>query len=71
MDTLNKGLSYSVLQELRGCQVGLKKGQRGVFPSPFPLQRIGLELEEACLAYLKPTISGDGLSWVCEYVIPR
>ena len=66
MDTLNKGLNYSVLQEIRSCQVGLKKGQRGVLPSPFPLQRMGLELEEACLEYLRPMISEDGLSWVCD-----
>ena len=66
MDTLNKGLNYSVLQELRECQVGLGKGQRGVLPSAYPLQRMGLELENECLSYLQPTISEDGLSWVCD-----
>jgi hypothetical protein len=65
MDALNKGLNNSVLQELRECQVGLlKKGQRGVLPSPYLLQRMGLELEKVCGAIFqkRPRTVPDGLS---------
>jgi hypothetical protein len=43
------------------CQEGLKKGQRGVLPSSYPLQQMGTLLEEACVKYLDPTTSTDGL----------
>ena len=48
------------------CQSGLKKGQRGVLPSSYPLKQMGKVLEDACLKYMAPTISEDGLSWVCD-----
>ena len=66
MDTLNKGINYSVLDEMSRCQSGLKKGQRGVLPSSYPLKQMGKVLEDACLKYMAPTISEDGLSWVCD-----
>jgi hypothetical protein len=66
MDTLNKGINYSVLDKIARCQHGLNKGQRGVLPSSHPLKQMGKSLEEACVKFLDPTISEDGLSWVCD-----
>ena len=57
-----------MLGELRACQEGLHKGQRGLLPSKFPVQQIAarVEREASKYAYLELVPDDTGAIWVFE-----
>jgi len=66
MDTCNKGFNYSVLGELRACQEGLHKGQRGLLPSSFPVRQIAARVEREAAKYMELVPDDTGAIWVFE-----
>jgi hypothetical protein len=66
MDTCNKGFNYSVLGELRACQEGLHKGQRGLLPSSYPVRQIAARVEREAAKYMELVPDDTGAIWVFE-----
>ena len=67
MDTSNRGVNYAVVNELRQCQTGYKKGVHGMaIPSAYPIKQKAKQLEIEAAKFLKPLPDLGGDIWVCE-----